>query len=133
MTEEGKRLAMKKIGLQLSKLKEVDPNLDFELVKTPTGFLNVLKKEEIPNHSKGEGDRYELKVQPPFGTIRFIVYATRLPMSHVNLKTTAGGIFQYRGSEKSFRNSVKHIIPVGEEQLAELYDAAWEIKTVPHK
>ncbi len=232
MTEEGKRVAMKKIGLQLSKLKEADPDLDFELVKTPTGFLNVLKKEEIPSHSKGEqpflwveteskfivkckkngkrpeaktldkadlldvriwtdkkeyedgqkialylqgnrefygkviridtqgnvhqilpnnyrqissfekgrryvipdeGDRYELKVQPPFGTIRFIVYATRLPMSQVNLKTTAGGIFQYRGSEQSFRNSVKHIIPVGEEQIAELYDVAWKIKTVPHK
>ena len=35
-----------------------------------------------------------------------------------------GGIFQYRGSERSFRNSVKHIIPVGEEQIAELYDVA---------
>ena len=232
MTEEGKRVAMKRIGLQLSKLKEAAPNLDFELVKTPTGFLNVLKKEEFPKGSKNEkpffwvetestfivkckkngkrpetktldktdlldvriwtdkkeyeegqqivlylqgnrdfygkvvkvdaqgnvhqllpnnyrqisffeknkrylipdeGDRYELRIKPPFGTVRFIAYATSLPMSQVNLKTTGGGIFQYRGSDQSFRNSVKHIIPVGEERIAELYDALWEIKTVAHK
>ncbi len=230
--EEGKRSAMKKIGLHLAKLKEASPDLDFELIKTPTGFLTVLKKEEfqqrnkneqpflwvetesrftvrckkngkrplkktidkaglldvriwtdqreyqegqkiilhlqgnrdfygkvvmidprgnvrqiLPNNYRqvssfekdrrydipGDKDRYELKVQPPFGSIRFITYATSLPMTQVNLKTIAGGIFQYRGSEQSFRNSVKHIIPVGEEQIAELYDAAWEIKTFSRK
>jgi hypothetical protein len=232
MIGEGKRIAMKKIGAELAKLKDASPHLDFELVKTPTGFLNVLKKAEIPGRNKGEpsflwietesrfivkcdkdgkrpetktldkanlldvriwtekkdysegqkivlylrgnrnfygkiiridaqgnvcqilpnnyrqisflekdrryiipdeGDRYELKSQPPFGTIRFVAYASRLPMSQVNLKTITGGIFQYRGLEKSFHNSVKHIIPVGEEQIAEFYNVFWEIKTVPNK
>lgn len=80
-----------------------------------------------------EGDRYELSAQPPFGVIRFIVYATPLPMSQVNLATTTGGIFRYRSSEKFFGRSVRHIIPSGEEQLAEFYEALWEIKTVPRK
>lgn len=80
-----------------------------------------------------EGDRYQLTVQPPFGTVRFIVYATSLPMSQVNLATATGGIFRYRGSEKFFGRSVRHVIPPGEEQLAEFYEAVWEIKTVPHK
>jgi hypothetical protein len=232
MTAEGKHIAMKRIGLHFSKVKETAPQLDFELVKTPKGFLTVLRKEEVPNHStekgsflwmetesrfsvkcrkngerpetstfdkaglfdariwtdkkeyeegqkivlyvqgnkefygkvvkidttghihqilpnnyrlissfeKGkryvipdEADRYEILVEPPFGTIRFVVYAAPLPMHQVNLKTTAGGILQYRGSEESFHSSVKHIVPVGEEQIAELYDAVWEVKTVPHK
>lgn len=232
MIGEGKRGAMKKIGAQLAKLKEASPNLDFELVKTPTGFLTVLKRAEIPGRNKGEqsflwvetesrfivkcnqngkrpetktldkaylldvriwtdkkeykegqkivlylqgnrnfygkviridaqgnvcqilpnnyrqisffekdrryvipdeGDRYELKSQPPFGTIRFVAYASHLPMSQVNLKTITGGISQYRGSEQSFHNSVKHIIPVGEEKIAELYNVFWKIKTVPNK
>ena len=38
------------------------------------------KRYRIPD----EGDRYQLAVQPPLGTIRFIVHATRLPMSQVN-------------------------------------------------
>jgi hypothetical protein len=80
-----------------------------------------------------EGDRYELNAQPPFGLTRFIVYATPLPMSQVNLATTTGGIFRYRSSEKSFGRSVRHVIPSGEEQLAEFYEARWEIKTVPGK
>ena len=80
-----------------------------------------------------EGDRFELVAQPPFGTVRFVIYATSLPMSQVNLTTTTGGIFKYRSSEKFFGRSVRHIIPAGEEQLAEFYEARWEIKTVPRK
>lgn len=80
-----------------------------------------------------EGDRYELSAQPPFGLTRFIVYATSLPMSQVNLTTTTGGIFRYRSSRKSFSRSVRHVIPPGEEQIAEFYEALWEIKTVPGK
>ena len=53
-----------------------------------------------------EGDRCQLAVRPPFGTIRFIVYATRLPMSQVNLQSTTGGIFKYRASPKAFGRSV---------------------------
>lgn len=80
-----------------------------------------------------EGDRYNLTAQPPFGTVRFVVYATSLPMSQVNLTTTTGGIFKYRSSEKFFGRSVRHIIPAGEEQLAEFCEARWEIKTTPRK
>jgi hypothetical protein len=80
-----------------------------------------------------EGDRYQLSVHPPFGTIRFIVYATRLPLSQVNLQTTTGGIFKYRASQKAFGRSVRHIIPAGEEQMAEFCEASWEIRTLSRK
>lgn len=80
-----------------------------------------------------EGDRFQLAVQPPFGTIRFMVHATRLPMSQVNLQPTAGGIFKYRASAKAFGRSVRHVIPAGEERGAEFCEAIWEIKTIPRK
>jgi hypothetical protein len=80
-----------------------------------------------------EGDRYRLDVRPPFGAIRFIVYATRLPMSQVNLQATTGGIFKYRSSLKAFGRSVRHVIPAGEEQGTEFNEAQWAIKTVPRK
>ncbi|MBU4371964.1 MAG: DUF4384 domain-containing protein [Proteobacteria bacterium] len=87
------------------------------------------KSYRIPD----EGDRYQLTVQPPLGTIRFIVYATRLPMSQVNLQSTTGGIFKYRASAKAFGRSVRRVIPAGEEQGVEFCEATWVIKTVPRK
>ena len=87
------------------------------------------KRYRIPD----EGDRYQLAVQPPLGTIRFIVHATRLPMSQVNLQSTTGGIFKYRASAKAFGRSVRHVIPAGEEQDVEFCEATWDIKTVPRK
>jgi hypothetical protein len=87
------------------------------------------KRYQIPD----EGDRYQLMAQDPPGKIRFVVYATPLPMSQVNLATTAGGIFKYRSSEKFFGRSVRHVIPPGEEQIAEFYEALWEIETAPRQ
>jgi len=80
-----------------------------------------------------EGDRYQLDVRPPFSAIRFIVYATRLPMSQVNLQATTGGIFKYRSSPQAFGRSVRRIIPAGEEQSVEFTEATWTIKTVPRR
>ncbi|MCX5818899.1 MAG: DUF4384 domain-containing protein [Deltaproteobacteria bacterium] len=90
-------------------------------------------EKDRPYRIPDEGDRYQLSVRPPFGTIRFIVYATRLPMSQVNLQSTTGGIFKYRASPKAFGRSVRHIIPAGEEQIAEFCEASWEIRTIPPK
>lgn len=80
-----------------------------------------------------EGDRYQLAVKPPLGTIRFIIHATRLPLSQVNLQSTTGGIFKYRASAKAFGRSVRHVIPAGEEQEVEFCEATWEIRTLPRK
>ena len=54
-------------------------------------------------------------------------------MSQVNLQATTDGIFKYRASPKAFGRSVRHIIPAGEEQIAEFCEASWEIRTVPRK
>jgi len=94
--------------------------------------LSSFEKEKL-YRIPDEGDRYQLAVQPPLGTIRFIVHATRLPMSQVNLQSTTGGIFKYRASAKAFGRSVRHVIPAGEEQGTEFCEATWVIKTVPRK
>jgi len=94
--------------------------------------MSVFEKDQrylLPD----EGDRYQLAVRPPFGVIRFIVYATRLPMSHVNLKTIIGGIYEYPSSRKAFGRSVRHVIPAGEEKMTEFYEAVWDIKILPRK
>ncbi len=87
------------------------------------------RRYQIPD----EGDRYQLSADEPLGKIRFIVYATPLPMSQVNLTTTTGGVYKYRSSEKFFGRSVRHVIPPGEEQITEFYEALWEIKTSHRK
>ena len=94
--------------------------------------LSSFEKEKL-YRIPDEGDRYQLAVQPPLGTIRFIVHATRLPMSQVNLQSTTGGIFKYRASAKAFGRSVRHVIPAGEEQGTEFCEATWVINTVPRK
>ena len=104
----------------------------FQLLPNNYRQISSFEKEklyQIPD----EGDRYQLTVQPPLGTIRFIVHATRLPMSQVNLQSTTGGIFKYRASAKAFGRSVRHVIPAGEEQGVEFCEATWKIKTVPRK
>jgi hypothetical protein len=92
--------------------------------------ISVFKKDR-PYRLPDEGDRYQLTVKPPFGTIRFIVYATRLPMSHVNLKTIGGGIYEYRSSLKNFGRSVRRVIPAGEEVSTEFSEVLWQVKTLP--
>jgi hypothetical protein len=92
--------------------------------------ISVFRKDKrylLPD----EGDRYALTVRPPFGVLRFVVYATRLPMSHVNFKTIGDGIYEYRSSLKAFARSVRHVIPPGEETLTEFYETSWEIRTLP--
>jgi hypothetical protein len=94
--------------------------------------ISTFEKEKLYRITD-EGDRYQLQVQPPLGTIRFTVHATRLPMSQVNLQSTTGGLFKYRASAKAFGRSVRRIIPTGEEQGVEFCEATWEIKTIPRK
>lgn len=98
----------------------------------PNNYRQISVFEKDKNYRlPDEGDRYQLDVQRPFGVIRFIVYATRLPMSHVNLKTISGGIYEYPSSQKAFGRSVRHVIPAGEEKMTEFCEAVWEIKTAP--
>jgi len=104
----------------------------FQLLPNNYRQISSFEKEKL-YRIPDEGDRYQLTVQPPLGTIRFIVHATRLPMSQVNLQSTTGGIFKYRASAKAFGRSVRHVIPAGEEQGVEFCEATWKIKTVPRK
>ena len=90
-------------------------------------FFKKGKTYKIPD----EGDRFNLQVSQPFGTESFVVYATSLPMSHINMKTIAGGLYQYRGSMPFFERSVRSGLPIGEDQAVQFYEAAWDILTSP--
>lgn len=90
-------------------------------------FFKKGKTYKIPD----EGDRFNLQVSQPFGTESFVVYATQLPMSHINMKTIAGGLYQYRASMPSFERSVRSGLPIGEGQTVQFYEAAWDILTLP--
>jgi hypothetical protein len=85
------------------------------------------KRYRLPD----EGDRHRIEIVPPFGAMRFVVYASRLPMSHINMKTLGGGIYEYRSSREAFGRSVRRVIPAGEERMTEFCEASWNIETLP--
>ncbi len=92
--------------------------------------VSVFEKDKhyrIPD----EGDRHRIEILPPFGAVRFVVYASRLPMSHINMKTLGGGIYEYRSSRDAFGRSVRRVIPAGEERMTEFCEASWNIETLP--
>ncbi|MBE9546328.1 MAG: DUF4384 domain-containing protein [Proteobacteria bacterium] len=93
--------------------------------------ISLFKKGEtyrIPD----EGDRFDLKVFPPFGTERFIVYASELPLSRINMKTIAKGLYRYRGTKRSLDRSVRSTVPVGKGRPVEFYEAVRTILKAPH-
>lgn len=133
--EEGKTVTLHLLGNRdfYGKVVRIDvKGTVFQILPNNYRQMSSFEKDRL-YRIPDEGDRYQLAVRPPFGTIRFIVYATRLPMSQVNLQSTTGGIFKYRASPKAFGRSVRHVIPAGEEQIAEFCEATWEIRTVPRK
>ena len=133
--EEGKTVTLHLQGNRdfYGKVVQIDVKGSvFQILPNNYRQMSSFEKERL-YRIPDEGDRYQLDIRPPFGTIRFIVYATRLPMSQVNLQPTSGGIFKYRASQKAFGRSVRHVIPEGEERSAEFCEAAWEIRAVPRK
>lgn len=92
---------------------------------------SLFKKErtyKIPD----EGDRFDLKVFPPFGIEKVIVYASELPLSRINMKTIAKGLYKYRGKRQSLDRSVRSALPVAKGQMVEFYEAVWNIRKTPH-
>lgn len=79
----------------------------------------------------GEGDRCDMRVHPPFGTETFSVCASDAALSLRNMKTIAGGVYQYRGRPQSFEKSVRSGLPVIDNSPAEFYEATWVIVKKP--
>ncbi|MEA3470736.1 MAG: DUF4384 domain-containing protein [Thermodesulfobacteriota bacterium] len=80
-----------------------------------------------------EGDRFIMEVTPPFGKERFVVFASGEPLSRRNMKTVAGGLYQYRGRFSSLERSVRASIPLSGEAMTEFYEGVWEISEFPRQ
>ena len=90
-------------------------------------FFEKGKTYSIP----GKGDKFNLEVSSPYGTERISVYASDCPLSLRNMKTIAGGIYQYRGKVSSFDRSIRASLSVTDNKIAEFYQGTREIVKIP--
>ncbi len=131
---EGEHISIYMEGNRDFYAKIVRINVDGDIVQLlPNNYrqTSLFKKErtyKIPD----EGDRFDLKVSPPFGIEKIIVYASELPLSRINMKTIAKGLYKYRGKRQSLDRSVRSALPVAKGQIVEFYEAVWNIRKTPH-
>ena len=96
----------------------------------------------------GPGDRFSLKVTPPFGQERIVVYASTTPMGDLPMAPAESGLKEYRGNNADLAFRVRSIQPVarpsgemspasGSKSQAEVagstgfYEASWVVETRP--
>jgi hypothetical protein len=91
------------------------------------------KRYQIP----GPGDRFELKVTPPYGQERIVVYASETPMGDISMAPLGAGLYEYQGSNDDLAFRVRSIQPVarpGGSMTAGstgFYEASWVVETNP--
>jgi hypothetical protein len=87
------------------------------------------------------GDRFTLKVSPPYGEDQIVVYASEAPLGQVDMERAGQGLGMYRGSRESLgirtrgisiaghgsTDSASAVSPAG----AEFYEASWRLETRP--
>ncbi len=106
-----------------------------------TNFFKGGQLYSIPD----KGDRFDLKVSPPYGEDKIIAYASEAPLGNVELEPVGQGLNRYAGDVDSFAtmtrgisvNSLSSIdkagtvstgvpgIPIG----AEFYEGIWTLTT----
>ena len=85
----------------------------------------------------GPGDRFELKVTPPYGQERIVVYASETPMGEIAMAPSGGGLYEYRGSNDDLAFRVRSIQPVARpggstaSGSTGFYEASWVLETGP--
>lgn len=85
----------------------------------------------------GPGDRFNLKVTPPFGQERIVVYASETPMGDIPMKSLGGGLKEYQGSNEDLAFRVRSIQPVARPSgditsgSTGFYEASWVVETAP--
>ena len=88
-------------------------------------------------HIPGPGDRFELKVTPPYGQERIVVYASETPMGDIPMKSLGGGLKEYQGNNEDLAFRVRSIQPVGRPGgntiagSTGFYEASWVVETGP--
>jgi len=70
-----------------------------------TAFFKAGKIYRIPDKE----DRFDLKVSPPFGQDRIIVYASEVPLGKVDMESIGQGLNRYTGSTSSFAAKTRGI------------------------
>jgi hypothetical protein len=96
----------------------------------------------------GPGDRFSLKVTPPFGQERIVVYASETPMGVLPMAPAGSGLKEYRGNTADLAFRVRSIQPVarpsgemsptsgsssqaGVAGSTGFYEASWVVETNP--
>jgi len=85
----------------------------------------------------GPGDRFSLKVTPPYGQERIVVYASETPMGDIPMKSLGGGLKEYQGSNDDLAFRVRSIQPVARTSAdvtsgsTGFYEASWVVETGP--
>jgi hypothetical protein len=87
------------------------------------------------------GDRFTLKVSPPYGEDQIVVYASEAPLGRVDMENAGQGLGMYRGSRESLGIRTRGIsvagFPSGSDSGdgapagAEFYEASWTLQTQP--
>ncbi len=92
-------------------------------------FFEGGKTYKIPD----KGDPFDLKVSPPYGEDRIVVYASEVPLGSVVTEPLGRGLRSFRGSAKSLAAKTRGIsvVATGKNKSAgaEFYEAAWSLTT----
>ena len=98
-----------------------------------TNYFRGGQRYQIP----GAGDRFSLKVTPPYGQERIVVYASETPMGDIPMKSLGAGLQEYQGSNDDLAFRVRSIQPVARPAGdvtpggTEFYEASWTVDTGP--
>ena len=80
-----------------------------------------------------KGDAFDLKVAPPYGKDTVVVYASEVPLGHVNLEPPVQGLSRYRGTRGALATQSRGINVVSKNNEgisgAEFYEASWSLRT----
>jgi len=85
----------------------------------------------------GEGDRFDLKVTPPFGEDRIVVYASEVPLGNVTMNSAGAGLGAFGGTRESLgiRTRGISVTAAGEQgashSSAAFYESTWKLSTGP--
>jgi len=85
----------------------------------------------------GEGDRFDLKVTPPFGEDRIVVYASEVPLGNVSMNSAGAGLGAFGGTQESLgiRTRGITVTAAGNQPAvqtgAAFYESTWKLRTGP--
>jgi len=85
----------------------------------------------------GEGDRFDLKVTPPFGEDRIVVYASEVPLGNVSMNSAGAGLGAFGGTQESLGIRTRGISVTAAGNMpapqtgAAFYESTWKLRTGP--